>query len=113
MKLTSALRTPYRTRTIVRSGATEQLNETRLVRAAVLTQLTILALCAARIATDWVRGPLSVEGHIAFVLFIAVGVSLAAKAAAWMVRGAGPAHGHPPSRPPALALVKAKDVRAT
>jgi hypothetical protein len=111
MKIRSALRTPYRSRTIVRSGATG-LDDVKLHRAIALTQLGLLALCAARVSSDWLRGPLSVEGSIALGLLLILAMLLAAKAIGWAIRAALPAEGHTSSPSSTTTAVEAEDVRA-
>jgi hypothetical protein len=85
MTLTSAFRTPYRTRIIVSSGATGPVGEAKLGRAIVVTQLVLFALCVARAAADLRRGPPTIEGGVALVLAIAFAMSLIAKAIDWMI----------------------------
>src|SRR3974390_2693720 len=91
MNLRSALRSPFRSRAIVRSGATGRTNEPKLHRAMALTQLAVLALCAARVGIDAHRGPLSIEGSIALALVVVLAMSLVAKAIRWAMGAAGPA----------------------
>jgi hypothetical protein len=97
MSSRSALRTPYRSRVIVRSGTTGLMDERKLCRAIAVTQFALLSLCAARIWTDWLRGPLTVEGTMALALLVVLTISLVAKAIAWTIRAAVPAGRHPPS----------------
>jgi hypothetical protein len=80
MKLASALRSPYRSRAIVRSTAPARLSEATLAQAIALTQLILLALCAARVAADRLRGSLSTEGDIALALLVVLAASLVGKA---------------------------------
>jgi hypothetical protein len=94
MQRTSAPRSTYRSRTIRRSRATEPPDETQKTgRAAILTQLVLLALCAARVAADRMRGPLTIEGSVALGLSVVYATTLVAKAMAWAARGGGPADG--------------------
>ena len=81
MQTTSTLRTPYHSRVIVPSSATGPIDEGKLHEGIVLTQLGLLALCAARVATDSARGPLGVEGVIALALLVVLAASLIAKGA--------------------------------
>jgi hypothetical protein len=84
MKLSTALRTPYRPRSIVGSDTARWVREVGLRRAIVVTRTVIATLCAARAATDWLHGHATFEGGVALVLVIAFTVWLAAEA----VRGA-------------------------
>ncbi len=113
MKLVSALRIPYRSGSIVRSGATDMMDDTRLRRAAVLTQVVLLVLCAARVEVDRVRGPLTIEGSMALALFVVFAMSLLAKAVGWLARGARPTDKHHLSPTPTLTLVRATHGRAS
>jgi hypothetical protein len=97
MRLTSALRSPNRSRAIVRPDATDQVDETQLGQAATLTQLVLLGWCAARVAADRIRGPLTIEGSIALALCIVFATLLFAKGFGWAVHDAEPADRHPPS----------------
>ena len=85
MNFKSALETQYRARTVVRSGAPERMDEGKLNGAIVLTQLALLGLCAARVESDRLRGPLSIEGSIALVILTILAMWLAAKAIAWTI----------------------------
>lgn len=81
MKLTSSLRTPYRSRAIVRSEGKRVIEEARLVRATVLTQLVLTVLCGMRAGGDFLSPrPMTLEGAIAFVAFVALATTLVAKA---------------------------------
>jgi hypothetical protein len=113
MKLGSALRTAYRSRTIVRSGASGLVDEAKLHRAIALTQLALLALCGARVGTDWIRGPRSHEGSMALALFVVLAMSLVTKAIGWAIRPAVPAQEHSwsPSSTPANSRALRRDRR--
>jgi hypothetical protein len=97
MALTSAFRTPYRSRTLVSSGVTRPVDEAKLGRAIVLTRLVLLALCAARAGADLRGGSLTIEGGVALVLAIAFAMSLVAKAIVGVIRVAIPAERRPAS----------------
>ncbi len=76
MKLSPALRTPYRARAVVSGGASGPLRDAQLGRAMAVTQLAVVLLCVARVEADRVRGPLGVEGRIALAVGVAVSASL-------------------------------------
>ena len=80
MKRMSALRTPYRSRSIVSSGSTSQMEEAALDRAVVVTQLVLIALCVARAGSDVLHGPRTIEGGVAAALFVVLATWLVAKA---------------------------------
>lgn len=80
MKLTSPLRTPYRSRTVVRADVTKAMDEAGLGRAVALTRFVLLVLCAARVGSDWLRGAPSIEGRMALVLVVVLVMSLVANA---------------------------------
>jgi hypothetical protein len=80
MKLSTALRTPYRPRTIVGSGTARSVREASLRRAIVVTRTVIATLCAARAATDWLHGHATFEGGVALMLVVAFTIWLAAEA---------------------------------
>jgi hypothetical protein len=42
----------------------------------LFTELVVLGLCAARVATDLRRGPLTFEGDIALALLVVVAIAL-------------------------------------
>jgi hypothetical protein len=69
MALATALRTPYRARTLVRaSGAGVSDADLRTAIAAAMAAL--VALSAARVAIDGVQGHASVEGAVALMLLL-------------------------------------------
>jgi len=57
---------------------------------AALTEVVICAWCAARAASDLLRGPLSIEGGVALALCLIVSTRLVAKAIRWAARRDGP-----------------------
>jgi hypothetical protein len=75
MKLMSALRGPCHSRVASRTGA-GPVDDGGLHRTMLLTQGVVLALCAARVASDLQRGPLTIEGDIALVLLVILTISL-------------------------------------
>lgn len=79
MRLTSVLRTPYRSRHIVRCDSTDYGEEAKLDRAIILTQIAMIALSAARALTDLRDGPRTVEGAIAAAVFAFLAVRLVAR----------------------------------
>ncbi len=89
MKLTSSLRTPYRSRAIVPLEATNVREDARLESAIVVTQLALMALCAVRAGTDLFCGPLTIEGGIASLTFVALAAALLAKAIGRLVGDGG------------------------
>jgi hypothetical protein len=88
MNFTTAYRVPYGSTPIVRSGATAPLSGTNLGRAIVLTQLVLMALCGARVATDWLRGQATIEGCVALALFCAFTIWLIGEAIGGATRSA-------------------------
>jgi hypothetical protein len=81
MRVTSALRTPYRSSPISRRVSTRaRKEEATLDRAIVLTQIVVIALCAARALTDLLGGPPTAEGAVAAALFALLTARLIAKA---------------------------------
>jgi hypothetical protein len=91
MRLATALRTPYRSRTIVRSGNAARMSDASLGSGVVWTQLLLLSLCAARVGTDWLRGRATMEGGVAFILLVAFTMCLVAEAIVGATRGPAPA----------------------
>lgn len=87
MKLTRAPRTLGHPRTVVRA-ATGPMDEEKLGQTMSLTQVVLLALSAARVRADAIRGPLSIEGVIALALAFALAMSLFDKAIGWTIGGA-------------------------
>jgi hypothetical protein len=105
MKLTTALRTPYRTRTIVGSGTARRVREASLRRAIVVARTVIATLCAARAGTDWLHGHATFEGGVALVLVVAFTIWLAVEAIGEATRACAPAQWDTPyrsSRPPGV-----------
>jgi hypothetical protein len=90
MKLSTALRTPYRPRTIVGSDTFRWVREAGLRRAIVVTRTVIATLCAARAATDWLHGRATFEGGVALVLVVAFTVWLAVEAIGGQTRAPAP-----------------------
>jgi hypothetical protein len=79
MTLTTALRAPYRSRTLVRANA-GRVSETCL-RQAILSSLgVLLMLCAARFAADCVRAQATPEGAVALVLGVVLALWLVVEA---------------------------------
>jgi hypothetical protein len=75
MKLMSALRSPCHSRAATCTSA-GPVDDGGLRRTMLLTQAVVLALCAARVATDLQRGPLTLEGDVALVLLVILALSL-------------------------------------
>ncbi len=98
MKFTTALRSPYRLRTIVSSGAGRQLRDASLRRAIVVTRTIIATLCGARVGSDWLSGHATFEGGIAVVLLVVFTVWLATEAIGREIRDALPVPGDTPYR---------------
>lgn len=71
-----------------RPDATRRVSEASLGRAIVLTQLALVALCAARAGTDWVHGRSTIEGGVAFTLVVIFAAWLVAEAIAGATRSA-------------------------
>jgi hypothetical protein len=110
MKLRSTLRSPFRSRAVVRQAATEQVAEASLVRASLLAQLIIMALCAARVGIDVLRAARTIEGRLAFALLVVVAISLIVRAVHWMVRSV--ARTRTNGRPASIAMnLEANDAR--
>jgi hypothetical protein len=98
MKLSSALRAPYRPRTIVGSDTARWVREAGLRRAIVVTRTVIATLCAARAATDWLHGQATFEGGVALVLVVAFTGWLAAEAIGGATRASAPPQRDSPYR---------------
>ena len=97
MKLVTALRTPYRSRTLVRANA-GRVSEADL-RQAVLSGLgALLLLCVARVTSDCVRAHASFEGVSALVLSFALTLWLVAEAFGGVRRDETPPLGDTPYR---------------
>jgi hypothetical protein len=110
MKLTQALRTPYRARNIVRAGPTAGMDEASIDRGVVLTQLALLALCAARAGADVVDRVRTIEGGLAFALAAILSMSLAVRIVRQAARG--PTRGRRLPRDPSHWTFELRDVRA-
>jgi hypothetical protein len=87
MRFTTAYRVPYGSTAILRSDATAPVSGANLGRAIVLTQLVLVTLCAARVASAWLRGQVTVEGVVALALLCAFTTWLVAGAAGRTTRG--------------------------
>jgi hypothetical protein len=87
MRFTTAYRVPYGSTATVRSGETVPVTGASLGRAIVLTRLVLVTLCAARVASDWLRGQVTVEGGVALALLCAFTIWLVADAARRTTRG--------------------------
>jgi hypothetical protein len=83
----SDLRAPYHSRTLARLDKTEWIDEVRLERASVLTQLGLLVLCVARACADRARGGFTVEGSLAVILIAILVIRLLIRAAHWAIDG--------------------------
>ncbi|HTB75934.1 MAG TPA: hypothetical protein VK762_21945 [Polyangiaceae bacterium] len=94
----TALRSPYRPRTIVSSGAGGHVRDASLRRAIVVTRTVIATLCGARAGSDWLRGQATFEGGIAVVLLVVFTVWLATEAIGREIRDAIPVPGDTPYR---------------
>jgi hypothetical protein len=70
-------RVPFRSRTVVPSGAGAHVSEAGLRQGAAWTQLVLLALCAARAGIDLHNGRVTIEGDVALALLIVFTVWLA------------------------------------
>jgi hypothetical protein len=75
MKLMSALRVPCHSRAASPASAVP-VEPGALARTMLFTELVVLGLCAARVATDLRRGPLTFEGDIALALLVVVAIAL-------------------------------------
>jgi hypothetical protein len=111
MTLATALRTPYRCRTLVRANAA-RVTDTGLRRAIAAMQAVLVALCGARVATDWVRCQATLEGALALVLFVVLAVRLAAKVFTAPRREEAPLLGDSPYRSSSPRTVAQKGARA-
>jgi hypothetical protein len=110
MKVRSTRRTPYREMEIVRSAPNGRSEEARLGRALALSQLALLALCAARVGTDLLRGKWSIEGGgVALALLVVLALSLDAKAIARAIRDAARLEKHRSSSSSTPTTVGAED----
>jgi hypothetical protein len=97
MTLTTALRAPYRSRTLVRANA-GRVSEAGL-RQAILSSLgVLLMLCAARVAADCVRAQTTAEGAVAFVLGVVLTLWLVVEAFGGAHRDETPPQGDTPYR---------------
>lgn len=81
MKPMSALRSP--TRPPGRTSGPARMSEASLDRGVVWTQLVLLALCVARMRSDLIGGPRTIEGDMATLLTIILAIALAARAVGW------------------------------
>jgi hypothetical protein len=113
MKLTTALRTPYGSTTVVRSAATGRVSGLSLDRATMLAKLAVAMLCAARVGADWLRGHATIEGGVALALLIAFTLWLMAEPTGGATRSAGPTHGDTPYRSSRPRRTGGGDVRAS
>lgn len=93
----TALRTPYRCRTLTRASAA-RVTESGLQRAIAVAQAVLVALCGARVAIDGAHGQATLEGAVALVLFVAFAARLAAKMVAAAHRDETPLLGDTPYR---------------
>jgi hypothetical protein len=100
MKLTTALRSPYRLGTVVGSGGASRVRRARLRRAIVASRTVTATLCAARAATDWLHGRATFEGGVALMLVIAFTIWVAAEAVGRATRASAPARCDSPYRCP-------------
>jgi len=96
MNFTTAVRVPYGSTPVVRTGATAPLSGRNLGRAIVLAQLVLMTLCGARATADWLHGQATIEGGAALALLCAFTTWLIAEATAGATRPAtSPQGGHP------------------
>lgn len=79
MKLARTPRTLGHSRAVVRV-ATAPMDEATLGQTMALAQVVLLALSAARVGADAIRGPLSIEGLMALALVFVLAMSLFDKA---------------------------------
>jgi hypothetical protein len=64
------------------------MDEAKLGQTVALTQVVLLALSAARVRADAIRGPLGIEGLMALALACVLAISLFDKAIGWTIGGA-------------------------
>jgi hypothetical protein len=112
MKLDTTLRTPFRSRTIVQSGAAPRVSDASLRRAIVVTRTVLAILCAARAAADWLQGHATVEGGVALVLVVVFTTWLAVEAIGREPRVSVPLQAETPYRSSMRPSVGADDDRA-
>jgi hypothetical protein len=98
MKLAAALRTPYRSRTVVGAGTGGPVRDAGLRRAIVATRMVVATLCGARAGSDWLRGQATFEGAIAVVLLVVFTMWLTAEAIGRDLRAAAAVPGDTPYR---------------
>lgn len=87
MKVTCPPRTLGHSGTVLRV-ATGPMGEAKLGQTMALAQVVLLALSAARVGADAIRGPLSIEGLTALALVFVLAMSLFDKAIKWTVGSA-------------------------
>lgn len=112
MTLATTLRTPFRPRTIVPSGAAGRLPDASLRRALVVARTVLAILCAARAAGDWLRGHATIEGAVALLLVLAFATWLAVEAIGRELRASVPLRADTPYRSSMPRSVGAGDDRA-
>jgi hypothetical protein len=84
MKPVSALRD--RAHLLGRTIGPARTSEASLEHGVVWTQLVLLALCAARMRADVVGGSRTIEGDMATLLVVILGIALGARAIGWALR---------------------------
>jgi hypothetical protein len=80
MNLMSALRAPCHSRAVSHASPAP-VDDAGLDRTMTLTEMVLVALCAARVGTDLQRGPLTLEGHLALGLLVILSIVLLATGA--------------------------------
>jgi hypothetical protein len=111
MKLSSVLRTPYRSRGLVRTGVAGGMDEASLDFGVLATELVLLALSAARVCADLRNGLRTIEGSLALVLVVTMAACLGGRVIAWATRRPSGGRRLPPASPPSVAF-RSKDAHA-
>jgi hypothetical protein len=98
MNFTTAYRVPYGSTPTVRSGVTAPSSGRSLGQAIVLTKLSLVTLCGARAAADWLHGQATIEGGVALALFCVFSLWLVAEAIGGAPRSASSPSARDPYR---------------
>jgi hypothetical protein len=113
MTLATTLRTPFRSRTIARSGGPQRVSDASLRRALVVTRTVVAILCAARAAADWHQGHATVEGGAAFMLVVAFTTWLVVEAIGREIHATVPVRADTPYRSAMARSAGVTEDRAT